>query len=383
MNITIINAQDNLIKVKAVGDRLIEYYAHPDKKNFLDLKVYDPVLNSVSKIAPQKKILSFVDVINCIWNSTEFYFAACELTREDELQIGIYKYSFSEQSYEKTGAVFKDPKILNGQNRIKIFILSESAILVQTEILHNTVSENMIGNIEFLITLLRLDTGEENTVTDSNFLNNGINLIKAVSDNKIMVKTGYSWIEDSRMTDSADSGAFIEGVYVTTTSKFIADLTLAADSIDMPLIDSAYRDRHIICTQVTGSYTHYIIRDAQGMGAKCVFYNNETGERLEYNAGLLDINDLRLTYVINNQPYIRNTLKHEINFLNLKKAEMDISFYDEKFIDQTGDIFILEEEGKKDSIHIYTYPGLALCYSDTREFYDACRIGDNYYIYCQ
>ena len=270
MNISLINAQYNLIKAFPLGRFIVEYYSDPENGNLLEIQIYDPEKNRSFDVAPELKKPDLIEVVNCIWNSQYLFFPACEKTQEDQLKISIYRYNPVSRISQLMFSLVRYPKILEDRNRIKFFILNETTILFQTETYHEEISGNMIGNIEFALTLLRTDSEEETNVADFNFINNGINLITAISDNRIMVKTGYSWLEDSRMSDSQSSGAFIESVYVTTTSKFIADLTIASDSIDMPLVESTYRDRHIIRPRVTGIYTHYTITGNADNESKCV-----------------------------------------------------------------------------------------------------------------
>ena len=382
MNITLLNSSDNLIKVSVLGSYIVEYYSDPEKKSKLNICVYDPDNNTLDEVAPDINKLDLIETINCIWGSSDLYFAGCTITEDKKLQIIIYQYEPASGRLRKHCWVKKKLDVLTSGHKIKIFILSDSVLLIQTEISHRAVTEKMIGNIEFELSLLRLEDRAPIVITDANFVNNGINVIKAVSENRIMIKTGYSWLEDKRMDNSEKSGAFIEAVYITTTSKFIADMALGGDIMDMPLIESAYRDTHIVKPNVTGSYTHYILASPGSYESKCVFYDNETGERIEYNPGQLNLNDMDIAFVINNQPYIKNTSKHEINFLNLKKAEMDISFYDQSLTGQTGNIFILQEKGKRNKLNVYVYPGLRRIISEEREYFTSCQVGDDYYIYC-
>ena len=76
-----------------------------------------------------------------------------------------------------------------------------------------------------------------------------------------------------------------------------------------------------------------------------------------------------------------HTLNNEINFLNIKKAEMDITFYDETFTAQSGSLFVLEEKGEKHKMHAYTYPSLKRVLDEKCRCLALCSSGDNYYIY--
>ena len=306
MNVTLISNHDNLIKAVTAGQYIIEYYAVPERTDLVSMQIFDPKENTISEIEPDISKIRFIEIINCIWNCGDVYFAACDVTENSKLNISIFRYSTKDHKSVMICSFIKNRDLLNEDKRMKLFILSDSTILMQTEILHRSVSQNMMGNIEFSLTLYNLDSGTETAVSEANFINNGINTVIPVSEKKILVKTGYSYIEDSRLDTGSKNESFIESIYLTTVAKFIADITLEKEIVDMPMIESAYLDRHITKPFVDGDYTHFTIIDAERKITKCVFFHNETEERTEYSIASFDPEDLYITHVVNNIPYVRS-----------------------------------------------------------------------------
>ncbi|MBQ9030321.1 MAG: hypothetical protein IJ106_02550 [Parasporobacterium sp.] len=382
MNVTLIGNHDNLITAVPCGDVIVEYYSDPARKDIQYIQVFDPVKNTLFEVSPDLPKIRFVEISNCIWQSEDLYYASCDVLENNRMDISVYRYSLKERSEKKICSFIRNLDILNEDKRVKLFILNESTILMQTEILQKSLSQNLLGNIEFVLNLYNLETANVTTVTDANFINNGINEVIPVSETKILVKTGYSYIEDNRLDTGSKSESFIESIYIATVAKFIADLTLAKENLDMPLIESAYLDRHITKPFVSGSYTHFCIVDEETRTAKCVFFNNETEERTEYTEYSFDPEDLYITHVIDNIPYVRIKSGDDVKLVNLKTAEADILFYDEHFIAQSGTLFVTESADSGRKMHIYSYPRLRLEAEDDRDYSCMCRLKDDYYIYC-
>ena len=382
MNVTLISNHDNLIKAETAGQYIVEYYAVPERMDLVSIQIFDPEENTISEIEPDIPKIRFIEIINCIWNCADVYFAACDVTESSKLNISVFRYSTKEQSAVMICSFIKNRDLLNEDKRLKLFILSDSIILMQTEILHRSVSQNMMGNIEFSLTLYNLDSGTETAVSEANFINNGINTVIPVSEKKILVKTGYSYIEDSRLDTGSKNESFIESIYLTTVAKFIADITLEKEIVDMPMIESAYLDRHITKPFVDGDYTHFTIVDAERKITKCVFYQNETEEQTEYSIASFDPDDLYITHVVNNIPYVRRQNGDDITFINLKNAEADVWFYEERFLAQSGGLFLLESIQKRQRRHIYSYPGMMRVADEERDYCCLCQTEKNCYIYC-
>lgn len=381
MDIILVNAQENLYRLALAGKRIVEYRRDSKNKYLIHLAVYNPEENTVTEITPQRHKIDFISIENGIWKCREVYYASFEVIDESQIRIDIYRYHPDLKEETKVLSFIRDMDVISGNTRIKVFLLSESVLLVQTEVRKSNASENMMGNIAFSLSLYNLETGEETVVSDSNFINNGIHTIIPVSDTKIMVKTGYSYLEDPRLGNAANHESLIESVYIATIAKFIADITLSSDSVDMPLIESAYLDRYITTPEVTDNYTHFTVVDAAKKITKCIFFHNETDERLEYSLSSFDPEDMYITYVVNNIPYVRKNAENKVSFFNLLKAVSDIEFYEEQFLDQTGKIFITAPENDYQRIHIYSYPKFQQVINEKTKYLCSITSENRHYVY--
>ena len=360
----------------------MEYYKDPARQDLMSIQVFDPAAETVYEIAPDISKIRFIEIINCIWKCEDVYFASCDVLGTTKLSIAIYRHSIADHSEKLICSFIKNIDILNEDKRIKLFVLNDSSILMQTEILHKSISQNMLGNMEFSLSLYNLDSGAETIVSEANFLNNGINTVIPVSDKKIVVKTGYSYIEDSRLDTGSKSESFIESVYITTVAKFIADITLEKDVVDMPLLESAYLDRHITKPFADGGYIHFTIIDAERKLTKCIFYEIETEERTEYSVASFDPDDLYITHIVDHIPYVRRRAGEDVTFVNLKTAETDVIFYEEHYVAQAGRLFVTESGRRHPRMFIYSYPELKRVLDEERNFTCLCSINEDCYIYC-
>ncbi len=382
MDITLISKQNNLIRVVPARSHIVEYYRDPARKDLIYIQVYNPVKNTCYEVAPDIRKSDYITIVNCIWDSNEIFFADFELSDKGSLTIHIYRHSIETCTTALICSFVRKMEVLNENIKLKLFVLNESTILMQTETLYKNISETRMGSIEFALSLYHLDTESETQVAETNLTNNGINTIIPVSESKIMVKTGYSYLDDPRLDSANESESFIESVYVTTAAKLIADITLARNIMDMPLIDSVYRNSHITKPFITGDILHYSIADVQNQAMKCVFYNIQTEERTDYTVVGFSPEDLNITYVIGNTPFVRMTTDNGVSFLNLKIEETDIVFYNERFLGLEGEILILETLDKHPRMHIYSYPKLKLLSEDDREYECSCIVDNKCYIYC-
>ena len=218
MDISLISYKENLYNIAVIGDYIAEYYHDMSNRNLYHIQLYNPAKNLVREILPNQKKSDVVEIINCIWNSQDIYFASYTQLDDERIEFSIIKYVIKSDT-QTTICTFVDNRaVLDQSKRVKVFILTETTILLQGEIQRSEASENMIGNIEFSLSLYNVETYKETSVTETNFLNNGIDIIVPISENKIMIKTGYSYLEDDRLNPTYKDEAFIESVQITTAA---------------------------------------------------------------------------------------------------------------------------------------------------------------------
>ncbi len=379
MKINVIKNHNNLIKVYPKGDVLLEVSGGGSPEGSFSLNIFDPAKNTVSEIHKNNIDGFHYSLNNCIYKSEDIYYFSFVPENGDYC---LYKYS--PESDDINIFSLKDIDI-NAEDiqTIRIFVLNETVFLIQTEKIADTKDDFMMGHIAFSQVLFNSESGSRVKINDENMNNNGINNIIPLSPTHIMIKTGFSYLEDSRYIAGEEYEAVIESVFVNMTSKFISDISLQGTSIDMELIDSTYFNRYIYKPDVNGDYILYTIVDPAENVSYSIFYNYITKEKFTCKNTDFDENDICLGYVLKNTPYERNALSLQTDFLNLKTRDYDFSCMGKEFIDIVGDLLILGDTklNRKAVTRVYSYPRLDLILEEKGTYITGCVSNDKYYLY--
>ena len=383
MNINFIRKKENLLCADIVGEHILELYKSNYRGNRI-FKAFDfnPKKNTLSEICPEIIKYDFISVQNCIYGIDSFYFASYAKGKENNLIFSLYEYDFSASECRKILEFEKDKSILNNLNRIQIFILNSSYVLIQSEIFTPEKAQDLMGYITFELTLYNTETKEATQVQAQDFKNNGINTILPVSKNRIMIKTGYSFIEDKRFSVLSEEEALIESVYLTSVTQLIADISLNSKTWTMDLLDAAYFDKCISTPQVKDEYIFYEIADMTNKTVDINFVNYNTLERFKYRKTDEGDADRIRPMVIADTPYIKIKFEKKENFFNLANGLPDMEFVDETFVCSLGNLLIFSKNRRgREKMRIYSYPHLDLLYEDQYSFSAGCYKDDDYYIY--
>lgn len=383
MNISIIKSQSSLYDLSFRDNHILEvYHVYKDKIDFLEMKLYNPVDNSVKDICPDVKKAGFIDIRVAYKNVHLVYFVTFDIMDSSTIRAQLIGYDPIDD-ISNVCAVFEiDKKVLTGDMLVKVFILSEDTFILQTEIVKDYKSDILMGTIEFNQWLFTIDSNEPIKIVEENLKNNGISTIEFINDTDIMIKTGFSFLEDVRLKYNSENEALIESVYVTSFSKFISDIGLNLSNIDMELLHSVYFEKYILLPEVKDDYIFYNIVDFKNKSLECIFYNFKSKEFITATQKDVSLNDLRLSYVVDNTPYIRINTTDSVEFINLLTGENDISFYDEVFIDTLGKLFITSKfYGKKSYLRLYNYPKMDGHFDEKCQYISGIYKDSNYYIY--
>ena len=352
------------------------YHRETNGPSELFFCVYDPKRNTITEIEPEIKKAAFIDIHVSFKPCRDVYYGVCYEREDGSVDIDILAYDLSEKTSRVLCSLNETPDVLSGQKRIKVFLLSPTQLLIQTEIVDIQGADSLMGNILFTET----DTPIE--IIEENLKNNGINSIVPLNETEIMIKTGFSFLEDSRLSFGSEKDALIESVYTTSISKFTADIALKLTNIDMNLLTSTYFDKYILKPEVKDDYILYTVVNVNDRESDCIFYNYVTGEKLTAKNSDVDLQDMRVAYVINNTPYVRKYIDNSCEFVNLSTAENDISFYDEDFVDVLGNLFITyRRHGRRNHMRIYKYPHMDLVTEENCSYTAGITHDSNYYIY--
>ncbi len=383
MDIRIIHKNEKLDTLIIRGRSILEVEKHyQDDIGIYDLSVYDPDKNTLEEISPELKKVDIVPVYNCIWKSEDIYFGTCKADDENNLLIQVYKYDTGRKTTEFLHALTENNQIFVGTKTIKLFALDENLFLVQTEVKKDNSSQKLMGNIEFNLCLYNTETGSQTDIIDQNLLNNGVNVIIPIDEEHFLIKTGYSFLEDSRISGSSESEALIESVFYGPKKSFIDSLNTGSATNGFRLLATAYFDKCILSPMVKDDYIYFIVYDYENRLSEVSFYNYVTDDILVCKNENADVEDLENAYIINNVPYIRHEKDDKTQFINLITSDIDCVFYDEKFVGLSGGLFIFhKEQGNHNNIRIYRHPKLDLVYEEKGYINNFCNDRDNYFIY--
>ena len=383
ININIIKKQGDLFDLIIRNNQILEMY-HRDGAGHGELfyNLYNPIKNTISEIEPSVSKTDLVILYVSYMPCSNAYYATIDPKDNGSLDINIYAYDFDHQKSELMCSFRESEDVLTGKKRIRVFVLSPTQLLIQTELLDMHGADALMGNILFSQTLYDISTNTPIEITEENLNNNGINSIVPLNENEIMIKTGFSFLEDSRLTYGSEKDALIESVYTTTNAKFTADIALRKNNIDMNLLTSTYYDKYILKPEVKDDYIVYNIVDVKNHESDCIFYNFVTGEMLRGKNSDLDSADMRIAYIVDNTPYVRKYIENSCEFVNLSTAENDISFYDEDFVDICGDLFITtRRHGRRNHMRVYRYPHMDLLLEEKCNYIAGISQDNNYYLY--
>ncbi len=383
ININLIKKQGDLYDLVVRDNKIIELYhrdvAGPGELSF---HVYEPKTNTLTEIEPSVKKIDFVYFHISYKPCQEVYYAVYEENEDTSVDLDIIAYNVARQETRIMCSLHETGQVLTGQKRVKVFVLSPSLLLIQTEIVDTAGAAERMGNIVFTQALYDTESNTATEIIEENLNNNGINSIVPLNETEVMIKTGFSFLEDSRLMYGSENDALIESVYVTTISKFTADIALKLNNIDMKLVISTYFDKYILKPEIKDDYIAINVVNIESKESDCVFYNFVTGDKLTAKNTDIDINDLRIAYVIDNIPYVRKYIENSCEFVNLNSAENDISFYDEDFIDVCGNLFVTHRRhARKNHMRVYKYPHMDLLLDEACNYVAGIEHDNNYYIY--
>lgn len=383
MNINFVRKNNNMAGVSCIGENVLEIYRTNRRvRSFYTALNYDPEKNTVTEISPEIKKFDIISVQNCIYNTDSFYFATYKRLDDDMLRFIVYMYSFSDGAACKVLEFKKKSAVFEKRNKIKIFILNSLNILVQEEIFTPEDADYLMGIITFELTLYNTDSGEGMPVEIPDLKNNGINNIVPITEKRLMVKTGYSFIEDARLSKLSEKESLIESVYLTSAAQFIADMSLNSGTGNMELIETSYFDKCIISPRVRDDFIYYIVVDVVNECADMNFFNFKTQERYKYKLIEDDHGEKHTPMVICNTPYVRIKEDGQEYFMNLVKGSKDMAFTEESCICALGSLLLFSKtRHNREYLRIYSYPRLKLLCEQQCSFSAGCYKDEEYYIY--
>ncbi|MDO4529348.1 MAG: hypothetical protein Q4B55_02950, partial [Lachnospiraceae bacterium] len=216
IKINLIKKHGDLYDLIVRENNILElYHRETNGPSELFFCVYDPKRNTITEIEPETKKAAFINIHVSFKPCKDVYYGVCYEREDGTVDIDILAYDLSEKSSRVLCSINETPDVLSGQKRIKVFILSPTQLLIQTEIVDIQGAASLMGNILFSQALYDTETDTPIEIIEENLKNNGINSIVPLNETEIMIKTGFSFLEDSRLSYGSEKDALIESVYTT------------------------------------------------------------------------------------------------------------------------------------------------------------------------
>ncbi len=381
MNIRLIKTKKNIINVYPVGDRIMELSSKKVGDSvFYGLSLFDPAKNTISEIVSNIHEDRWIPVQNCIWESRDHYYAVFNEKSGYGL-ITVYKYCTADGSVKTFYAVPDRFPLLSEDKQVRIFVITEDQIIIQTEHKSDKKNEKLMGNIEFFQVLCNVASGERTEVKDLNLINNGINTIIPVSSTDIMLKTGFSHLEDPRIEQDSESEALIESVYYGSLSMFISSFR-DKTTIGYKLLGTAYFNKGIVSPGAKDDYIYFTVIDPGDKSSETYFYDHVNDETFRCLQEDVDKDNLSRAYVIGNKPYMRSSSPELNVFFNVRTGENEGLFYDEQFAAVVGKLLVFTSvKHNRRSTRLYLVQGSRHVLEEHGKYLSGCCINDDHFIY--
>ena len=382
MKINLITTKADIKDVYVRGGHILECF---EKEAFgrttFRYAFLDPATGLSNEISPEIGNYSLIPVRNCIWQSEAAYFASYRVQDTGKALITIFRHDSKTKETKEIFSYEEDVPENSESRKTSVFIFQGSLILIQNEDLFFP-DDSSAAQVSFSQVLINCENGTRIRIKDKNLIKNGINTIIPVSKTHILLKTGFSHPEDERFRNIPEEGALIESVYYGITSSFLSSSQLENATEGFKMISTAYNKRNILMPHTAGDYIHFTIVEPEKGTGETIFYNFKTDNTLTCQDLSLDPDDMRIAYVINNVPYIRQSHGNQVDFINLLTSDTECVFYDERFAAALGDLLMFSKvRREKTFLRGYRLPNLELVFETRGTFAAGCRDNEKYYIY--
>lgn len=346
--------------------------------------LYDIEKNKEVEILQDIKKYDLFEIIDVKDNNEYIYFLNIDDIAKAEPKLSIMKYSLADAKC--TAVWIKEQSIEQylSYARLKIFVLNNDFLLLQNEFLRANLTEDFEGYFDFELQLYSVRENKLYKVLDENLNNNGIADIITLNDNICAIKTGFSLLEDERYNKLSKSEVSVEGVSVVNILQLVSDMMIMKQSIVLDAIDQAYFDATIPYIEKTDNFLIYSKVNFEKREEEIIFYDFSKKESTKcINTNIYSKNDLGNHLVISGYPYIMHNTSKNIEFYNIEKKKVDITFENDVIVEDVCNDFVIVSKVKnglfgsfKNYIMVYKYPQMNMvhkekgCYKGSLAGYD-------------
>lgn len=281
--------------------------------------------NERTELLPNIEKYNIGDIINVSINSDYIYFINL-FKNDDNDTVTIIRYNIITKETESLYSYSEKIDDFNVTKRLKIFVINDLYLIMQTEYLVENHSQTYAGFFRFDLKMYNLKDKAEYVITDDNFVKNGISDIVPISETQAIIKTGFSLLEDNRYNALEQDECSLESLSFVNISQMISDLMLNNASLSLETIEQAYYTRTISYIRKSKDYLIYSCINNETKEEEVKFYNLNTKDvKSCINQDVIRTSDLANPYVINSEPYVCIMKNNNISFLSLNTNKIELS----------------------------------------------------------
>lgn len=364
MNIKVLK-NFNMSFCSPVSKRLVMAVSEHNDYLFRGLKnqslfIINPETSEKAEIAPEiPKYL--IENISYASNDRDYVvFPTAQTGADDVLNITLYLYRLNDGTLKQLHSFVANAQDLEKNVFMKVFVLDDENILIQFK----TISEDSIRP-SYRLFLFNARNGSVKDIKIRELVENGINAIFPIADNKCVIKSGEAYLpEREYRMKPADLDREI--IFIIPVNQFISELTVDIDNGFSEILEESKDNTTLPYIKVTGSKVIYAVYYVADGKEEIIIYDTGTGQKtIRINSRLKNINDLWHTFVVDGTPYLvtgsggagaRVTdLNTQKTFVRLENGD-DIPFVYDDLVVMTGKKKKLFRE--IDYVSVYRFPDI-------------------------
>lgn len=336
--------------------------------------------DSVEEILPHIEKYNIGEIVNASLSNEYLYFINLFKNEDRAGTITIIRYHIPTKTTESLYSFNDNIEEYLKTKRLKLFIINDLYLILQTEYLTLNVQKSYAGYFKFSLKLFNLKDETEYDITDDKFNKNGISDIIPLSENQCIIKTGFSLLENNIYNELEKEEASLESISFVNIGQMISDLIIVQDKITVKTIEQAFYTKTIPYIKKDGNYLIYSCVDNEQKEEEIKFYHLETAEvKSCINQDVIRYSDLASPYVLNDEPYICIIKDDDVSFLNLITGKVEVKFDDGLKLGKVFKDAVLfsgtTKKGllkkSKPYIVLYSFPGCNVLFNETGEYVDS------------
>lgn len=245
----------------------------------------------------------FIEIIDCEYNSKYIYFVSCnDIKPKGRMSVSVYKYSIVTGKSDIIYTFNDEYSDYVKEKRMKIFILDENYILVQTEYLRKDDYDNDLGYTDISVMLVDIKEETSQEILDNVIAHSGIDTVIPIRRNICLVKTGYSFMTDSRYDSIKPEERPTEYLAFININQFISDILLNKKQLHYEQIEKFDKDVTYPYVRLDDDYITYSKVNVAEHTETIVYYSlGDKSVRTFLNKQVFRASDLKSTALIDGE----------------------------------------------------------------------------------